>query len=353
MTRQILNFVLATVLASIAGIAVDRAVAASTAVPPPCPAAAQLKQIVVDKAYKHGASPQDTQVQLRDEIVLEGQHFPTLLQKAQCSVPTKKVVLFLDGRPVKDVTAFPPTDPDKSLFVFPLKRTESSRETWTHVLGRPQWEPRQTSVSVGLDDEFPVDSTATVLLEVIPHGWFVAWAIIFLALLVFFIAVAKQSDVIRDWSVQPPAGERKPYSLSRAQAAWWFFLVLASYLFIGLITGDYNTSITGTVLGLLGISSATVIGSAAIDAGKSTAAAAATGTPAVGSASKYWWIDMLSDAGGVSFHRFQMAAWTLVLGIIFVVQVYQFLAMPTFDGTLLALLGISAGTYLGLKIPQG
>ena len=28
------------------------------------------------------------------------------------------------------------------------------------------------------------------------------------------------------------------------------------------------------------------------------------------------------------------------------------LAMPTFDSSLLALLGISAGTYLGLKIPE-
>jgi hypothetical protein len=63
-------------------------------------------------------------------------------------------------------------------------------------------------------------------------------------------------------------------------------------------------------------------------------------------------VDILSDANGVSFHRFQVAAWTLVLGIIFVIQVYKVLAMPNFDGSLLALLGISAGTYLGLKIPE-
>ena len=55
---------------------------------------------------------------------------------------------------------------------------------------------------------------------------------------------------------------------------------------------------------------------------------------------------------GVSFHRFQIAAWTIVLGIIFVTQVYKVLAMPDFNGSLLALLGISAGTYIGLKIPE-
>jgi hypothetical protein len=63
-------------------------------------------------------------------------------------------------------------------------------------------------------------------------------------------------------------------------------------------------------------------------------------------------LDILSDANGVSFHRFQVAAWTLVLGIIFLIKVWELLAMPDFNGSLLALLGISAGTYLGLKIPE-
>ena len=62
--------------------------------------------------------------------------------------------------------------------------------------------------------------------------------------------------------------------------------------------------------------------------------------------------DILSDANGVSFHRFQMMAWSLVLGVIFAVQVYRVLAMPKFDSTLLMLLGISAGTFVGLKIPE-
>jgi hypothetical protein len=47
-----------------------------------------------------------------------------------------------------------------------------------------------------------------------------------------------------------------------------------------------------------------------------------------------------------------MVAWSLVLGVIFIVQVYQVLAMPTFNSTLLALLGISAGTFVGLKVPE-
>jgi hypothetical protein len=47
-----------------------------------------------------------------------------------------------------------------------------------------------------------------------------------------------------------------------------------------------------------------------------------------------------------------MATWTVVLGFVFAVAVYQSLAMPDFSATLLGLMGISAGTYVGFKIPD-
>ena len=63
------------------------------------------------------------------------------------------------------------------------------------------------------------------------------------------------------------------------------------------------------------------------------------------------WI-LLSDERGVSFHRFQMLAWALILGVMFLIEVLARLGMPVLDPTLLGLLGISSGTYLGLKIPR-
>ena len=63
-------------------------------------------------------------------------------------------------------------------------------------------------------------------------------------------------------------------------------------------------------------------------------------------------IDILSDANGINFHRFQNAAWTAVLSVVFLTSTYQNLAMPEFSTTMLGLLGVSAGTYLGLKIPE-
>ncbi len=63
-------------------------------------------------------------------------------------------------------------------------------------------------------------------------------------------------------------------------------------------------------------------------------------------------LDILSDANGVSFHRFQIFAWTIALICIFIAEVSDVLTMPEFDTTLLGLMGISSGTYIGFKIPN-
>jgi hypothetical protein len=57
------------------------------------------------------------------------------------------------------------------------------------------------------------------------------------------------------------------------------------------------------------------------------------------------------SSGTYSFHRFQMLAWTLLLGFVFVFKVVNDRAMPEFNAATLSLLGISAGTYLGFKLP--
>ena len=61
--------------------------------------------------------------------------------------------------------------------------------------------------------------------------------------------------------------------------------------------------------------------------------------------------DILKDNQGVSFHRFQMLAWTGVLIVIFISSVIETLTMLDFDSTLLALMGLSGGTFLGFKLP--
>ena len=62
--------------------------------------------------------------------------------------------------------------------------------------------------------------------------------------------------------------------------------------------------------------------------------------------------DLVSDnLGKYSFHRYQMLVWTLILCFVFVHGVVVNRTIPDFDSTTLSLLGISAATYLGFKLP--
>src|SRR5690349_16502081 len=62
---------------------------------PQCPSAESYQQIVVTKAYKKDME-NEVNVRLEDEITLEIQNLKTLLDRARCQVPAKKIVLFLD-----------------------------------------------------------------------------------------------------------------------------------------------------------------------------------------------------------------------------------------------------------------
>ena len=58
------------------------------------------------------------------------------------------------------------------------------------------------------------------------------------------------------------------------------------------------------------------------------------------------------DNNGISFHRYQMFIWTMILVIIFLYRFITHLEFPVFEESLLTLQGISSGTYLGFKIPE-
>jgi hypothetical protein len=195
--------------------------------------------------------------------------------------------------------------------------------------------------------------------------------------------------------------------------AFWFFLVYVSYVVIWLVTSALDT-ITPSLLGLMGISAGTALGEALIDSGKDTTQASqlrdltaekqsleqgipelqsqigalnskptltsedtanrdslnrqlqdnrtrlaqinqelqGITPPSTSGHSQGLLRDILRDGSGYSFHRFQIFAWTIVLGIIFLSAVYNSLAMPEFSTTLLGLMGISSGTYIGFKFPE-
>jgi len=252
-----------------------------------------------------------------------------------------------------------------------------------------------------------------VMLTVISPVYGLIALLVIVTTAVLLLWLARKTNIIREPGPPPAPGKRRPYNLGRAQMAFWFFLIYSSYVAIWLITDALDT-ITASLLALMGISAGTALGEALIDNGKDTSKAnqiqdltaerqaleqaisqtqtdldatsptatatltdqsnrdalnrqltdertrmnqidaqlrtlAAQGGP---TSSAGFLRDILSDGSGYSFHRFQIFAWTIVLGIIFVSSVYNNLTMPEFSTTLLGLMGLSAGTYIGFKFPE-
>ncbi len=245
----------------------------------------------------------------------------------------------------------------------------------------------------------------------IHDGWFWACSVIVILYLYLFISMVQKRGLLRDRSIDLSAigivnnGSSNPYSLGRCQMAFWFTLTVVSFFFIWLITDAYNI-ISTTVLALIGISAGTSLSAAVIDNNKSTdllnqtlavqeeaakltisipALQSSIANPPIGAivadlqsqlatqqaraaqiptliannkalltpqSSKGFLNDVLADANGISFHRLQMFVWTFVLGLIFIYSVWKSLSMPDFNATLLALQGLTAGTYLGFKFPE-
>lgn len=284
---------------------------------------------------------------------------------------------------------------------FHLEIHPNDRNAWVQIL----YEARQATdhkipLSVGYKDTVQIaDSEVDLALFVYPHytPYIVTLTIL---LLVAMLILSVRTDLLRDGTNPPSLPARLPYNLGRVQMAFWFYLVVAAYLYVWLITGEYNT-LTNSVLGLIGISAGTGLAAVFVDKQKAgdivaqrarletqisaltvrtnelAAASPASGSqldqelqqkknslievqaelahtapPLPAAISRGFVKDILSSGEGVAFHRFQMAAWTLVLGIIFVRSVYQELTMPEFDTSLLGLMGLSSGTYIGFKFPE-
>jgi hypothetical protein len=266
-------------------------------------------------------------------------------------------------------------------------------------------------LGVGIAGERPIPRAAKANLTVHLNKLFLDWSsyvwlTALLGIVILLIVLAWRSDMLREG---PPVGSlRQPYSLGRVQMAWWFFLTIVGFNFIWLVTGDRDT-IPASLLGLLGISAATALaavvmpgqkdrlearrkatgeeidgvdaalGQIAIDLeaakGRSDAnteaLAIALGTQRAKletlrsdlilqraavtpiRQTSGWWRDLVrDDRGAVALDRFQVVAWSLVLGGLFLTSVFWNLSMPEFSATLLALMGISSGTYIGFKLPQ-
>lgn len=318
----------------------------------------------------------------------------------------QQIRLFINGRMVVGI------EPEKGeperlangegAFHFRIERNEQNDKIWADILGSPLFNKDffvvPVKISVGLENDYPLvakDDDASLFNFERIHMWWFWLSLIVIIIMIFGIITLAKKGLLRDriidlrdtelWNPDPTATNRlfaqpptPPYSLGRSQMAFWFVFVIVSFLFIWLITDAYNI-LNASVLALIGISAGTSISAAIIDDNKKNGLIAETKilqdtydnplTPAnekqqaldkmkgnikqlETEPSKGFLKDILEDANGISFHRWQMLVWTIVLGLLFLYTVWKRLSMPDFDAAMLALQGITSGTYLGFKFPE-
>jgi len=277
-------------------------------------------------------------VYLGDWIVVSVCHLDQLLKDA--AAQQKSITLFIEG--VDTGNEFVGVDRESGTLTFVLDRNDKNKDLWSQFLYDPIFDPYVTMrVSVGISGEKPLLRTTGAnmqlgLRKIFIDAWTWLWLALLLVVAIVLVLAARRTDMLREGP--PVNGVRQPYSLPRSQMAWWFFLTLVSYVVIWLVTGDQDT-ISPSLLGLMGISAATALAGVAV--AQKTARA-----------SQGWWRDLVTDdSGGVALDHLQIVVWTLVLGGIFLTSVIWHLTMPEFSATMLALMGISSGTYIGFKLP--
>lgn len=378
-----------------------------------------------------------------DYLFLEVINHSEWLRQANKS-PDDPLVLYLDGQPLLSLHPVFFSEWEQSVpagsggnkgmrtnrissFGVRLEQNKANQEVWKKLARSPGLTfERPMEVSMGSLDgrkmpswvyPMPEAEKSPFFLVILTKGKLRLGLAVIGAALLAFVMLAWKTGILRDPNLPLRPDGTKPFSLARAQMAFWFFLVIGSYFFLWLLSGDADTLNASTLM-LIGISAGTAVSSAVIDASRrrdpyekvvdqghpprrpreiaaaleadlrkveeefqslqETEAASRRKESLLAEAEvrrkeylterrklleeqiSYFrsspgaaaLLDLLGDDGITSFHRFQMCVWTIVLGIIFVTEVWTKMAMPDFNATLLGLMGISAGTFIGFKIPD-
>lgn len=315
-----------------------------------------------------------------------------------------KLRLFVGGSILADIapTGLSPRNQEYLKFLPEMDTADSADwQAWASIVGAARHSHNYVlPISIAISDTKEVaESNVDVSVDPYPpYGLELAGVLILL--LAALLYLAKTSDLLR-YAIngRPPTPQRSPYSLGLTQMAFWFYFVAAAYVYIAVSMRQIHIPM-GSVLGLLGISSTTGLAAVAVDKQKMAsnqdeeaallaeqkvlsteitnlnAKGVAAGSPeateltnknarlleiqnllgrltgVTPATSKGFMDDVLDDGDGISFHRFQIVVWTIVLGVAFVWSVYRNMTMPEFDASLLTLMGISSGTYVGFKFPE-
>jgi hypothetical protein len=167
-------------------------------------------------------------------------------------------------------------------------------------------------------------------------------------IIAFSIFVVSKTSILKDSTITPSNTEQKSFSFARTQGFWWTTIIAVCSI---LAFGKHGEIlINSTCLVLMGIGVGTTAVGKVIDDFDSGAGIARHQDQFD---KEGFFMDILSDNTGVSVHRYQLFVFNIIFTIVFLTDFFSNdMSFPTFDNTVLGLLGISSGTYLGVKATE-
>jgi len=190
----------------------------------------------------------------------------------------KDISLFLNRMEIKGVRPRL-IDGKKSELEFLLLRREAlpaylddrqQKLVWAALFGfqdRLTMKPRKVEVSVGPEGGEPLESGAVLqLVRIHLDGWAYLYLVLIAIMGLTYIYAGKRG-AFSDRGLAEDDTARQTLSLARVQMGFWFFQVVAAFLFIWMVIGELP-EIPASILGLIGIASGTALGSAVIDCNK-------------------------------------------------------------------------------------
>jgi hypothetical protein len=246
------------------------------------------------------------------------------------------LILYINGNAMRDL-ALLNIDQGKGELIFQLDR-HSNYLMKFYPEFQYMWSTLPVSVTAGYRNGLmiPADPAMKSLDLVYVSKYSIVFSLLFvLSIMASFVILAMKTNLIRT------GDDNSPFSLALTQLSFWTIVIGSSFIYIWIVT-DEIPPITGSTLILLSVSALTTAGSRLVDI---------RGKLKVGTMPKSisFMEDILQDELGYSVHRAQMFMWTVIMGVIFVANVIRFQEIPQLDESLLALMGISSGAYVGLK----
>ncbi len=249
------------------------------------------------------------------------------------------LVLFINGSPVKDIVVHNINTSEGKL-TFQLDKYSASLMKY-YPNFKYLWSSIVVKLSAGIDNQMPMVVQKDLKIKLYYISTLTAGLTLLFIAIIFaaFLILAKRTNLIR-------IGDKgSAFSLALSQLAFWTVVIAMSYVYIWVSTGDVP-ALTGSTLILLSISITTTAGARLVDKRRNDDPAL------IPKSSGSFFEDILSDDLGYSVHRCQMFLWTVILGIIFIKSVVSQQMIPQIDESLLGLMGISSGAYIGLKMTE-